>query len=176
MHSGAIRRIGSVDEGTAHTDNLPVEQRRGISVKATCVSLTWKDTAINLIDTPGHVDFSAEVERSLWALDAAVVVVCAVEGVQPHTETLFHALKIEGLPKVESLNVLSGRFINLEYTLQNGENVKFLDDSSTYLGNQLACEFGGDRCFGIAANMDFILICTYEADAANPELVIYKKR
>ena len=51
----------------------------------------------------------------------------------------FNALKIEGLPKVESLNVLSGRFINLEYTLQNGENVKFLDDSSTYLGNQLAC-------------------------------------
>ena len=93
MHAGAIRRVGSVDEGTAHTDNLPVEQRRGISVKATCVSLNWRDTAINLIDTPGHVDFSAEVERSLWALDAAVVVVCAVEGVQPHTETLFQALK-----------------------------------------------------------------------------------
>lgn len=104
MHSGAIRRIGSVDEGTAHTDNLPVEQRRGISVKATCVSLTWKDTAINLIDTPGHVDFSAEVERSLWALDAAVVVVCAVEGVQPHTETLFHALKEQQIPTLFFLN------------------------------------------------------------------------
>ena len=104
MHSGAIRRIGSVDEGTAHTDNLPVEQRRGISVKATCVSLTWKDTAINLIDTPGHVDFSAEVERSLWALDAAVVVVCAVEGVQPHTETLFNALKEQQIPTLFFLN------------------------------------------------------------------------
>lgn len=88
----------------------------------------------------------------------------------------FNALKIEGLPKVESLNVLSGRFINLEYTLQNGENVKFLDDSSTYLGNQLACEFGGDRCFGIAANMQFLLVCTYEENGENPELVIYKKR
>ena len=104
MHAGAIRRAGSVDEGTAHTDNLPVEQRRGISVKATCVSLTWKDTAINLIDTPGHVDFSAEVERSLWALDAAVVVVCAVEGVQPHTETLFHALKEQHIPTLFFLN------------------------------------------------------------------------
>ena len=88
----------------------------------------------------------------------------------------FNALKIEGLPKVESLNVLSGRFINLEYTLQNGENVKFLDDSSTYLGNQLACEFGGDRCFGIVAGMDFLLVCTYEADGKNPELVLYRKR
>ncbi len=104
MHSGAIRRIGSVDEGTAHTDNLPVEQRRGISVKATCVSLTWRDVNINLIDTPGHVDFSAEVERSLWALDAAVVVVCAVEGVQPHTETLFQALREQRIPTLFFLN------------------------------------------------------------------------
>ncbi len=104
MHSGAIRRAGSVDEGTAHTDNLPVEKRRGISVKATCVSLTWRDVTINLIDTPGHVDFSAEVERSLWALDAAVVVVCAVEGVQPHTETLFHALKEQSIPTLFFLN------------------------------------------------------------------------
>ena len=104
MHAGAIRRVGSVDEGTAHTDNLPVEQRRGISVKATCVSLNWRDTAINLIDTPGHVDFSAEVERSLWALDAAVVVACAVEGVQPHTETLFQALKEQQIPTLFFLN------------------------------------------------------------------------
>ncbi len=104
MHSGAIRRAGSVDEGTAHTDNLPVEQRRGISVKATCVSLTWRDTSINLIDTPGHVDFSAEVERSLWALDAAVMVVCAAEGVQPHTETLFHALREQAIPTLFFLN------------------------------------------------------------------------
>ena len=104
MHSGAIRRAGSVDAGTAHTDNLPVEQRRGISVKATCVSLTWRGVRICLIDTPGHVDFSAEVERSLWALDAAVMVVCAVEGVQPHTETLFHALQEQAIPTLFFLN------------------------------------------------------------------------
>ncbi|MDD6050340.1 MAG: TetM/TetW/TetO/TetS family tetracycline resistance ribosomal protection protein, partial [Clostridiales bacterium] len=104
MHSGAIRRVGSVDEGTAHTDNLPVERRRGISVKATCVSLNWRGVHIRLIDTPGHVDFSAEVERSLWALDAAVMVVCAVEGVQPHTETLFHALREQAIPTLFFLN------------------------------------------------------------------------
>ena len=88
----------------------------------------------------------------------------------------FNALDIEGLPRVESLNVLSGSFINLEYTLPNGTVVKFLDDSATYLGNQLPCEFGGDRCFGIAANTTFLLVCTYEEDGKNPELVVYKKR
>ena len=88
----------------------------------------------------------------------------------------FNALNIEGLPRVESLNVLSGSFINLEYTLPNGTVIKFLDDSATYLGNQLPCEFGGARCFGIAANTSFLLVCTYEADGKNPELVLYKKR
>ena len=87
-----------------------------------------------------------------------------------------NALGIEGMPKVEKLNALVGGYINLEYCLPNGKMVKFLDDNSTYLGNQLECEFGGDRCFGIAANMDFILICTYEENGENPELLIYKKR
>ena len=85
-------------------------------------------------------------------------------------------LCIEGLPKVENLNVLSGSFVNLEYRLPNGEKVKFLDDKASYLGSQLESEFGGDRCFGIAANMDFILICSYEKDGENPELIMYKKR
>ncbi|MBQ6863204.1 MAG: helix-turn-helix domain-containing protein [Clostridia bacterium] len=88
----------------------------------------------------------------------------------------FNALQIEGMPRVEKLNALVGGYINLEYRLPNGQNVKFLDDNATYLGNQLECEFGGERCFGIAANMDFLLVCTYEANGANPELVVYKKR
>lgn len=88
----------------------------------------------------------------------------------------FNALDVEGLPKVESLNVLSGSFVNLEYTLPNGTVVKFLDDSATYLGNQLPCEFGGDRCFGIVANTTFLLVCTYEENGNNPELVVYKTR
>ena len=87
-----------------------------------------------------------------------------------------NALHIEGMPKVEKLNALVGGYINLEYQLPNGTLVKFLDDGATYLGNQMECEFGGDRCFGIAANMDFILVCTYEEKGNAPELVIYKKR
>ena len=87
-----------------------------------------------------------------------------------------NALNIEGMPKLTKLNALVGSYINLEYKLPNGRTVKYLDDNTTYLGNQLECEFGGNRCFGIAANMDFILICTYEENGENPELVIYKKR
>jgi transcriptional regulator with XRE-family HTH domain len=85
-------------------------------------------------------------------------------------------LHIEGLPKVETLNALVGSFVNLAYPLPNGVSVKFLNDGTTYLGNQLESEFGGDRCFGVLANMDFILICTYEAEGKNPELLLYKKR
>ena len=103
-HAGAIRVKGSVDSGTSHTDTLPVERRRGISVKATCVSFRHRDVQINLIDTPGHVDFTAEVERSLWALDAAILVVCAVEGVQPQTEVLFNAMAEQHIPVVFFLN------------------------------------------------------------------------
>ena len=87
-----------------------------------------------------------------------------------------NALNVEGMPKVEKLNALVGKYINLDYRLPNGNIVKFLDDGTTYLGNQLECEFGGDRCFGIAANADFILICTSGEDCKDPELVIYKKR
>ena len=82
-------------------------------------------------------------------------------------------LYIEGLPKVENLNVLPGEFVNMEYTLPNGEKVKFLDDKQTYLGSQLE---GETKCYGIVANMDFLLVCTYEENGENPELVIYKKR
>ena len=85
-------------------------------------------------------------------------------------------LHIDGLPRVDKLNALVGKYMNLEYTLPNGQKVKFLDDQKTYLGNQLESEFGGDRCFGILASMDFILVCTYEKAGENPELLIYKKR
>ena len=100
----------------------------------------------------------------------------ALEAFKQQLVKEFNDLKIEGMPRVESLNVLSGSFINLEYFLPNGTSVKFLDDSVTYFGNQLACEFGGSRCFGIAANMEFLLVCTYEENGENPELILYKKR
>ena len=85
-------------------------------------------------------------------------------------------LHVPGLPKVDKLNALAGRDVNLAYPLPSGEKVRFLNDATTYFGNQLESEFGGDRCFGVLAGMDFILISTYEADGADPELVLYQKR
>ena len=87
-----------------------------------------------------------------------------------------NGLSIEGMPRVKTLNALVGRYVNLAYRLPGGMEVKFLDDQTTYLGTQLESELGGDRCFGVLANMDFILICTYGKDGADPELVLFKKR
>ena len=87
-----------------------------------------------------------------------------------------NALGIEGMPKLEKLNALVGRFVNLAYPLPGGAAVPFLNDETTYLGNQLEDESGGERCFGVLANMDFILISTYGKDGADPELILYKKR
>ena len=85
-------------------------------------------------------------------------------------------LHIEGMPRVEKLNALVGKFVNLEYRLPGGMKAKFLDDQTTYLGNQLESEFGGERCFGVLASMDFILVSTYGKDGIDPELVLYRKR
>lgn len=85
-------------------------------------------------------------------------------------------LHIEGMPRVEKLNALVGKYVNIEYVLPNGKAIRFLNDEKTYLGNQLECEFGDERCFGVIADMDFLLVSTYEKDGRNPELVMYKKR
>ena len=85
-------------------------------------------------------------------------------------------LSIEGMPKVEKLSALVGKYVNLEYPLPGGMKAKFLNDQTTYLGTQLESEIVDGLCFVVLANMEFILICTYEAEGANPELILYKKR
>ena len=102
--SGALRSAGSVDSGTTQMDWLPIERERGISVRAAQISFLWKDKQINLIDTPGHVDFAGEVERSLVAIDGAVLVLSAVEGIQSHTENLWRALAKLNIPTLVFIN------------------------------------------------------------------------
>ena len=80
------------------------------------------------------------------------------------------------MPKLERLNALVGRYVNLAYPLPGGGTVRFLDDNTTYLGNQLESLAGDGRCFGVLAGTDFLLVCTYAAEGADPELILYKKR
>ncbi|KAA3641211.1 MAG: GTP-binding protein [Bacteroidetes bacterium] len=114
---GATRTLGSVDKGSAITDSLSIEQERGISVKAATVSFPWKDCQINLIDTPGHADFSAEVERVLSVLDGAILVVSAVEGVQAHTFALWEALKDLDIPTLIFVNKIDRAGADFESVL-----------------------------------------------------------
>ena len=87
-----------------------------------------------------------------------------------------NALQIKGMPKLERLNALIGSYVNLAYPLPSGATVKFLNDGTTYLGNQLGSELGDGRCFGVLANVNFLLVCSYAEGGADPELLLYKKR
>ena len=88
----------------------------------------------------------------------------------------FNALGIPGMPKISELYALVGQFVNLEYPLPSGETAKFLDDSSIYLGNQVVCEYGEGRCYGLIAGMDFLMVVEYGESAAEPEIVVFKRR
>src|SRR6478735_5275974 len=102
--AGAIDHVGSVDAGTTQTDSLELERERGITIRSAVASFQVGDLAVNLVDTPGHPDFIAEVERVLSVLDGAVLVVSAVEGVQPQTPLLFRALQRLHVPTLIFVN------------------------------------------------------------------------
>ncbi len=104
FYTGKTHRIGSVDDGTTVTDWMAQERERGITIVSAAVSAVWKDHLINIIDTPGHIDFTAEVQRSLRVLDGGVVVFDAVQGVEPQSETVWRQADLYGVPRICFIN------------------------------------------------------------------------
>ncbi len=104
FYSGKIHRIGNVDEGNTTTDWMEQEKERGITITSAAITTTWKDYRINVIDTPGHVDFTVEVERSMRVLDGVVIIFCAVGGVQPQSETVWRQAKKYNVPRIAFVN------------------------------------------------------------------------
>jgi len=117
FEAGAVPELGSVDAGTTRTDSLDLERRRGITIRAAVTSFAVGDLTVNVLDTPGHPDFLAEVERSLAVLDAAVLVVSSVEGVQPQTVVIWRALRRIGVPTVLFLNKVDRAGADVAQTL-----------------------------------------------------------
>ncbi|BAZ66579.1 MAG: elongation factor G [Pelatocladus maniniholoensis HA4357-MV3] len=104
FYSGIIHKIGEVHEGTAVTDWMDQERERGITITAAAISTSWRDHQINIIDTPGHVDFTIEVERSMRVLDGVITVLCSVGGVQPQTETVWRQADRYKVPRIIFIN------------------------------------------------------------------------
>lgn len=104
FYTGNTHRLGNVDEGTTVTDFMPQERERGITIQAAAITCQWRDHQINLIDTPGHIDFTAEVQRSLRVLDGGVVVFDAVAGVEPQSETVWRQADRFGVPRICFIN------------------------------------------------------------------------
>src|SRR6266511_4377405 len=117
--AGVIDEIGSVDDGSTQTDSLALERQRGITIKSAVVSFVVDDVTVNLIDTPGHPDFIAEVERVLSVLDGAVLVVSAVEGVQVQTRVLMRTLQRLRIPTLIFVNKIDRAGAHYERVLQS---------------------------------------------------------
>jgi len=118
FYSGAKHRVGEVDKGTAETDCDPEEQERGITIYSACVTFEWNDVHVNLLDTPGHVDFTAEVERCLRVLDGAVVVFSAREGVEAQSETVWRQADRYHVPRVAFVNKMDREGADFQRVLE----------------------------------------------------------
>lgn len=105
-YTGRIHRLGEVDEGTATTDWMQQEKERGITITSAATFCRWRDSFINIIDTPGHVDFTAEVERALRILDGLIIIFCGVGGVEPQSETVWHQADRYKIPRIAFINKL----------------------------------------------------------------------
>lgn len=156
--SGVEHRIGQVDEGTTVLDWMQEERERGITITAAATRLPWKDHAINLVDTPGHVDFTVEVERSLRVLDGAVLVVDAVAGVQAQSETVWRQMRGHDVPSIAFVNKCDRS--GADFMGAVGSLVRRLDAPAIPIQYPI---HDGDKCTGV---VDLLTRRALEFDAA----------
>jgi elongation factor G len=155
-YTGKTYKIGEVDEGTTTTDWMIQERTRGITITSACITCSWKDHRINIIDTPGHVDFTVEVERSLKVLDGALVVFCAVGGVEPQSETVWRQADRYAVPRVAFVNKMDRPGANFFETVEKIRSM---------LGTNAACL---QLPYGAEENFKGII------DLIEEKLIIYK--
>ena len=179
--TGAIRNAGSVDAGTAATDSLSVEKQRGISVRTATAAAEWKGVTINIIDTPGHIDFAGEVERAISALDYAVVIVSAVEGVRAHTENILKLLDTAGLPRIVFINKIDRTGSACDRVIKELEGVTtqsylVLSELENEGEENPSVRLADDEVFRLRATQALADICDEAADAfLCDELLSYER-
>src|SRR4030066_1212309 len=117
FHTGKTHRLGSVDEGTTVTDWMEQERERGITIVSAAVTAEWREHVVNIIDTPGHIDFTAEVQRSLRVLDGGLVIFDAVQGVEPQSETVWRQADRYNVPRICFVNKMDRGGASYDRTL-----------------------------------------------------------
>src|SRR5436309_9082069 len=140
---GSKHKSGDVDEGNTTTDFDPLEKAKGITINSAAVTVEWNDTRITLIDTPGHVDFTAEVERSLRVLDGAVGVFCAVGGVEVQSEPVWHQANRHGVPRIAFINKLDRMCADFEACIEQMKEKLAIEPAVCTLPAGQSGEFAG---------------------------------
>jgi elongation factor G len=166
FYTGKTYRLGNVDDGTTVTDWMPEERERGITIVSAAVTAEWKDHLINIIDTPGHIDFTAEVQRSLRVLDGGVVVFDSVQGVEPQSETVWRQADKFGVPRICFSNKMDRTGASYERTI---ETIKERLGANAL---QMQIAIGSESNFkGIINLLEENAVFYNEATGSTPELV-----
>ncbi len=160
-YTGKVHRMGEVDKGTATMDWMSQEQERGITITSAATTCLWKDIVINVIDTPGHVDFTAEVERSLRVLDGAIGIFCAVAGVQPQTETVWRQADRYDVPRIAYVNKMDR--IGADYF----RVISMIEDNLGSSPVILQLPIGAEDCFTGVINLINLKAYVYNDDTGD---------
>ena len=157
-YTGKVHKMGEVHEGSATMDWMPQEKERGITITSAATTLYWKNTRINLVDTPGHVDFTVEVERCLRVLDGAVAVFCAVGGVEPQSETVWHQAEKYGVPRLVFINKMDRVGADFYYV------VKMIQDKLATNTIIIQLPWGSEENFQGIIDLIKMKACSYTID------------